>query len=202
MSSDCGPRAVPPFGWHYPEESDGEPIKADSFDKLIDAVTQHRLNNKKTMGDPAYDIRAYVSKHWPQHIGSVSIARPKIEEENPLVNQRERVRQWIANRYALRAGGHTTLVDQETVEARAKICSTCPQNQAYRNDCPPCVEELKRTKFLLTQGETTGFELKACAITGQDNEPACFLPSTMLRHADKYQDELAEKAPHCWLLNN
>lgn len=51
---------VPPGGWSFKE---GEIIlEEESYDKLIVALTQHRLNNGKPVGSPQEEINEYFSR--------------------------------------------------------------------------------------------------------------------------------------------
>lgn len=199
MPEECGPRNVIPGGWSYPEGD--KRITSTGFNELVDALTKDRTQNGRPIGDPIGDIRAYVLREFPQYAGSVSVARPPVDEDALANNLRERVTVWSSNRYALRTSGHTELVSQEEANRRAEICQVCPKNQDYPHDCPSCVTALERTLFLLRQGKTSNPPLKACEITGQDNNTAVFLPDSMLQHRKKFQTQLEDEVPQCWLLS-
>lgn len=201
MAQEAGPRVIPPGGFSYPETPGFPPLKAGSKEELIDAITQDRIANGRPVGDPENDFREHVIRNYPDHSGAVTMDRPPISPDAVARNLRERVTQWAATRYAIRAAGGPDLVSQEEADRRASICASCPANQAPPDDCAPCIKNNERTAFLLRQGKSTKVQVAACSITGQDNQSACFMPKEMLNHRGRYLEELKEKTPHCWLID-
>lgn len=188
-------RAVPPGGWKFLDG--GNWIQGHDYESLIDAIIEDRAKNQRPIGDPPKEFQTYVVRSWPHFAGSVSpFTSPVKQAPGNKGKLRERVTQWLANRYSLRASGHTELVSEEEANRRAKICSTCPQNKKVPNDCPPCIQNNNRTSFLLREGKATSVPVEACALMGHDNQTAVFLPEKMLAHRKGY---LEEAPSFCWM---
>lgn len=187
-------RAVPPNGFHFPDA--GRVLVGDDYDSLITAIIDDRVKNRRPIGDPQKEYLAYVTAHWPHYSGSAAYVVKAGDPTNiqSTGNLRERVTQWLANRYSLRASGNETLLDETEAERRAQICQACPHNQEVPQDCPPCIKEVNRVSFVLREGRDTPTKVKACELMGHDNRAAVFLPEKMLAHRSQY------KIPsNCWM---
>lgn len=190
---------VPPQdqgGFHFYQKLPGGgefPIVASTKKDLDDKILDYRIKNGLEIGNPPAESNLYLCSLWP-HLCNRSTPKEADEEQGGL---RQRTTAWRYNRYS-QAQTVKELESEETAEARAQICSNCPNNQSNKDGCTPCVAENDRVLFMLRQGRATVTKVGGCAITGQDNETAAFLPKSMLKYADKYKDKLPS---FCWLLN-
>lgn len=190
---------VPPFGWRFPRNYpaiDDKWIESDTFENLITGVTNYRIANQRKLGNPGADIESYICSTYPQQC---NLSQPPVSdtfvEDNPEgANFRERVTQWSANRYA--RVGSIALVEQDEANRRAAICLTCPQNQEWRIGCPPCISATERTLVLLRQNQNAEPTTLGCALSGQDNATAVWMPESLLKHRVQYLDSLPD---HCWM---
>ena len=193
--------AIPPGGWHYLQKTPLGEVRLDGADKIatIDAITQFRINNSITLGSPEDDLDNFICSQWPHFCGSASIlGEPYVQEYSEPKNFREVVTGWLANKYS--QTGKAALVDEETAEERAQICNTCPQNREWKIGCPPCVTNAERIALMVAQNHKTETKVMGCAIAGHDNATAVHLPEPLLRHRNRYTEELQSDAPHCWML--
>lgn len=187
-------RPVPPGGYSFPDS--GTTITASDYDSLIDAIIKDRANNQRPVGDPPREYQAYVLKNWPHFASAASpVSRPTAELAGDKT-LRERVTNWLANKYSGKASDNSELVSEETAEKRAKICAQCPHNQEAQNDCPPCVASNRRLGFLIRQGAEVDTKVQACSLMGHDNAVAVWLPEKMLKHRSRY---ITIAPSECWM---
>lgn len=190
---------VPPLdagGFHFNQNIPGGMIRnitASTKDELIREVLKFRVDNSLEIGNPELEIDEYLCGLWP-HLCANLLPRPA--DESPKgKTQRQRTTNWRYNRYA-QAQGIEKRESQEVADARAEICAGCEYNVDNKDNCSPCVAANDKALFVLRGGKSTKMKVGGCAILGQDNETAAFLPQELLTYKKQYQDQLPS---YCWL---
>lgn len=186
-------RVVPPFpGWAipqgWPNSSVAPYIKGNSYENLIEQIVDYRIANDEPIGQPEKDIEDFFALAHP----NTRLLKPVPRESAKPKTLRERVTSWAANRYQQ----GFTLVSQETAEARAKICASCPQNVEWSDNCAPCMANARRQILIINQGNTVAENLGACNVCGHANMAAVWLPDEGLTRSKLFKDETPAL---CWL---
>lgn len=185
---------VPSGGWNFPSDgrvnSTVEPHYEPTYELLTKWLADYRIANGLPLGDPAQDVMTHHRKTNPANLPHIT---PTI---SPPKNFRERVTQWLANRFNDTRSGALVYVDEDLAKERAAICAGCPQNQNWKIGCPPCVDNAERQILMITKGHVMEHNLQACAIAGHPNEAAVLLDEKHLKHRTNYKEELPE---FCWM---
>ena len=198
------PSVVPPKG--FVMEENGTPLYSVTREGLVDKLREHRIENGIPVGDPEKDVAFFFQRRQDIFDGKI----PEVYPHDPVVsrikNLADRISNWASNRYS-KINEKINYVQAEDSSARAKICAQCPKNLNWRktSTCAPCVANTDRVLLMLRRGNKTEQALGGCEFYGHDNEVAVFLPTEMLKHADR--EEFAEGPKHngepvpCWLYN-
>lgn len=193
------PSVVPAGGFTY--NRDGENLHAFDRDSLITALTNYRIANSLDIGRPDIDVDEEMSGRSPTYITPFStgeIAKGKAEAKKKTFL--DQVKDWLANRYALRDRNAIKYVTRVEANRRANICARCPQNREWRNSCTACVANVERNVVMLSKNIKTQQHgvLGGCALFGHENRVAVVLDKKNLAHANR--PEYKGKAPKaCWL---
>jgi hypothetical protein len=186
---------VPSGGWNFPADgkldSTVDPHYEPSYQHLVDWLKGYRIANGLPLGDPAQDVLSYHNKINPS--SPVPFQAPTI---SPPKNFRERVTQWLSNRFQDIQAGTLVYVEDPIAKERAAICVNCPHNQNWKVGCPPCVDNAERLILMITKGRTIDKNLMACGVAGHSNEAAVTLDEKHLKHRNQYQDQLPD---FCWM---
>lgn len=189
---------VPPGGrgWYFPEPTIPQPVLGGNYEELITNITNVRIHNNIKIGHVEKDFEVWFCREFPSFCDPISReVSPEPETDDPTKILRERVSSFAGNRY--QHAGSIELESADEANRRASICSTCPENQDWKDSCP-CVETTERTIVLLTQNQETTPSLKGkgCKVTGQSNEAAVWFEPKLLNHRKRYMDKLPD---FCWL---
>jgi hypothetical protein len=168
------------------------PIEAAGFAELVTALEGYRIANGIPVGDPKGDILAYIAKKtYRSNIPDAHQPQPSTEPKT----LRDRVTQWLSDRFMGAQSRSLQLVDEQEAQRRADICVSCPRNQTWKVGCPPCISNNERVVLLLTQGKQVSNSslLLGCESCGHDNESAVWLQRELL-------GQVGEDAPtYCWM---
>lgn len=178
---------VMPGGWHYIQN--GFKIEAtDSFDQLIEHVTDYRVQNKLPIGDVVKDVTEWICTTFPRQCNIVNTEHPGPIVQNDTQAYLDAITQW-AN---IKSKGNPKLVDAPTAERRAYTCAHCPNNKDWdKQGCKSCLINMSRLMTLLRQGKEvpTSHQLGGCTQLNHDNRTAVWLE----------ENNTAENLPgHCW----
>lgn len=209
-------RAIPPRDkgpaknstWHYYQDGYKDPIQAQSYEGLIDAITKFRVDQDLIVGEPEADFEAYLKEKFP------SFERNNLRNSTPPAvttyasdqrNIMDRVRMWVKQiktdkARALVERTPWKLVPLETAQQRASVCLQCEANRtiATVSLCAPCIVALDRNVTALNEARTSGNGgLGACTALAHDNRLCVHLPEEELtRSRSKLDSATPEK---CWL---
>lgn len=179
---------VPPGGWFFIQQGLTEPIVGTGHEDLLQQITQARITNGLPMGNVSAEFSAQFCARNPTFC---SPDAGHNEDVSTSTSFRERVSQWVWNRFS--RASNIVLEDQETADARAKVCATCPHNQQWEDSCP-CVSAITQKIAILSQARTTNPKVSGCALCGHSNELAVFLGKDDLKHREKY-----DLPDQCWM---
>jgi hypothetical protein len=187
---------APNHTWHYFQEGFEDPIVGQSFDELVDAVLQFRIDHELDTGDPENDVENYV-RNLANGAARANKRTPTAEDQQ-REDQRsllDKVRTW-----SKLAKNHPWQNEAQSVaEKRASTCAACPANRAVEaaSSCAPCISALNRAQVILTSNRTTEAKPGVCTSIFQDNRVAAFMPKAELaRSISMINDETPEA---CWL---
>lgn len=183
--------SVPPLGPHYPV-AEGITLKAATFDKLYEIITEWRLRMGHPPGDPKKDVDNYVCTKWPHACRMTEQdGPPQIMRSQPLP---VRIATWSAMMLRDQPAGGYEMVTQNQAEERAIACAACPFNKPWIT-CSSCVRStlaalinLRRLRGTKLQDRTLG-----CECCGWDNSTAIHFP------IDKVQltEDIKSRLPQC-----
>lgn len=175
---------VMPNGWHYPQGN--FTVRADTFEDLVEALIQHRLNNKIPVGDVVVDIENYVCSKYPRSCHS-TMGNPVPLNVSPskMIDS--------VMKYANEMYGHShEFVTDTEANRRAEICRNCACNIAWENACATCVGHAKRLLAVIRQNRDVSqhSKLHQCQVTKHDNRTAVWIKNNKTHH----------KVPsNCWM---
>ncbi len=188
---------VMPTGWHKPESGLPEPIRANTFDELIDAVTKYRVDNGVPVGDVLDDIEKYICEKYPHMCHNIRGAIVQVHVKHPpkIVNDRQlffdRIVQWMQSK--IRSHSIDKLELEPIARQRASICAKCPFNQPWSTGCGVCADTVNRLGGMLRIGRDVagGRKLKGCQVLGHENRSAVWLRLNEIENSDQLPS-------HCW----
>lgn len=191
---------VMPGGWHKPEKDRlgqdlPEPIRADTYKKLIEAVVQFRLDNSIPLGDVKAEVDEYICTTFPHMCHYIENARVVITVGKPPPNRRpsltDDIIQWFVR--VLKDHSIDKLVTPDVAKQRAEICRKCKLNIRWNESCGSCVETINRSSALVRFGQDVphGKELKGCQVLRHENRSAVWLKDEFLESDDSLPS-------YCW----
>jgi hypothetical protein len=190
---------VMPGGWHKPEKNRvgmdmPEPIRADTYRKLIEAVIKFRADNVIPIGDAKADVDEYICANFPHMChpeGSTTVEVYVSNDSNELKTLTDHMIQWLDRS-----------IDQHSIEnleinteakRRADICLNCRYNTKWNSNCSSCSEAVSRMSSVLRLGNDVprGHKLKACQILKHENRSAVWLKKEKIMKSNDIPS-------HCW----
>lgn len=159
------PHIVPPGGYTFAERR-GVELTADSFEKLVTLVTNHRVTNRYPLGDPESEVAQAICARHP------AFCTDRLAHRGGITDAALPARA-LAHAVALyqaRAKSDVKLqANPETVLERAKVCSACPHaRRASHGALDAQVSGLRLSMTRSAEYPNLGY----CSIFGHDNAVA------------------------------
>lgn len=190
------PGSVPPIGYVYQEEHDGETYRFQAstrFDLLARLRQWYRTKEKEWPGDKEMEARIedYICQLVPSGFCKGGPSKPRV----PFLSSssiRDASRLLISGLKQ----GRKILVDKTEADRRALICANCPAN--LHGICTSCMGTEFQSIFraLLTRGASTKYDsvLDTCSVCG------CLLKAKVHISLDELAKLSKKTYPeNCWL---
>jgi hypothetical protein len=159
---------IPPGGWKY--TTNGVEFHEGAPDKLVDSIVKYRSQNRIPIGDPLREIEEYFCTKFPSQCHGATAVNTKQPKKN--VRFIDKVLAWAQWIYST----DTETVDDITANNRSSICHACECQVEWQNDCPKCINDVKRILIILRKGkEPITHGLKGCRAWEFDSKTACFM---------------------------
>lgn len=146
---------IPPRGFHYVDPS-GYRVphtgEATSLENLMDLLITYRLENNLPVNDVRLDIENYICNNFPNMCAIQVANSPFYGAALPAPQGQRRVdlvAAWANSLYEHAA--KLNLVTENEAMERAARCKGCPCNEAWENECPPCVTNAQRLLTIARQ---------------------------------------------------
>lgn len=194
MGQNYGPQVVPSGGgFKYSER--GQYAEGFDRDSLIQNLTNFRIQNRLTIGNPEKDVDDSLMKRSSSYIPPMSKGRVLIPITKPT-SLLDRVKAWLVNRKYGKV--KIKYVERTEADRRAAICQKCPANKNWRSSCAPCVRAIEHDIVIVGQNHqsTLHRQLFACSIAGHENSVAVWLDQESLKHSRAFMDKFPR---YCWL---
>ncbi len=174
---------VMPGGWHKPEKDRlgrdmPEPIRAETYQKLLQAVTRFRVDNVIPIGDVRRDVNEYICSNFPHMCHPIAGAQVDVSiEQHPVGTKTltDQMIQWMDGAMV----NHSQEFLELSMEAqrRADICLKCRFNTRWNSSCGSCLDAVNRMSTVLRMGNDVprGHKLKACQLLHHENRSAVWL---------------------------
>lgn len=143
-----------PIGGHHLFTS-GRMFKATSFDGLVTAIRDYRIDNNHPIGDPEQEILAFYNRNFPYMVEH----DPEAEERH-LNEDYVSMREWVFKTWR---NAPKRLLGTKEVDLRWAVCAECPFNTEIIPDDEAENIRLVRQLFLLRKGATVPNNLKFCS---------------------------------------
>jgi GH24 family phage-related lysozyme (muramidase) len=172
---------VMPGGWHKPEKDRlgrdmPEPIRADTYKELIEAVVKFRADNMIPIGNVREEVNEYICSSYPHMCHGVPGAEVTITVTQGTVQSlTDEMIQWLDRQ--VENHSPETLELAEEAQRRAAICKMCPYNIQWNSGCGSCSDAVNRLSTILRVGKTlsNASQLRACQILKHENRAAVWL---------------------------
>ena len=178
---------VRPVGGHHFIEN-RVMMRGETLEELVGKITDYRLNNSISIGEPEQEVLQFYTKNWPYMVDEE-------EDSKPLPPPDKYKVQWID--WVRRQWGKTPskAATVKEAEIRWKVCLDCPYNLPLESLTRE-EEEIMRKAFMLRRGHETPKKLGFCALHLWDNSSAVFIEapsgvSGMKKDTVRY--------PKCWV---
>jgi hypothetical protein len=175
---------VMPGGWHKPEKDRlgrdmPQPIRADTYKLLVQAVIKFRADNIIPIGDVEAEVEEYICSNFPHmchHVPGATVAVTVTRQPSEIQSRTDRMLQWMSGQ--IQDHSAEKLVLRGEAQRRADICRKCPYNVRWHEGCGTCSEAVNRMSIILRSGHDTvnGRDLKSCQVLSHENRSAVWLP--------------------------
>jgi hypothetical protein len=188
MQTDIKTGIVPPNGWTV--NFHGIEFKSYGYEELQDMLIKYRSQNMLPIGDPAREIRDYICGRYPQQCGESRAATQPTYHEAPKKRLIDKIQEWCHSIYT---SDRSAVTDMEAMN-RASYCHTCPMQTNWEDQCPKCVQDVRRLTMILRNGKDTpyGQQCKACRVYEFDTRTAVWLK-------DNKKEPLAQAPARCFI---
>lgn len=192
------PGIIPPNGWHYPVDN-GQTLRTDSLDALVDALFAYRLRNNQPPSNVKADIDRYFCAKWPSFCQLDPTDYGKPNEPGAGERLDRRVARTITQLLHASPRGGYPFVNSDVALERAKCCETCPRNKTWKVTCGSCNANMLSAIAQLKNLRTTQKDgsLRACEVTGRELTSDVHLPDVVTAPT---QEEARLLPPQCWKL--
>lgn len=175
-----------PIGGHqYP--SHGIMFRGDTFNELLQKLTDFRITNGIKLGKPEQEILQHYALHWPYMVRHIPGGADEPADDF------EQWREWIQRVWAVPP--KTVITPTEAKERWVK-CLSCPMNKAFNWEDNEESRELERRAFLLRRGVDVPEGLGFCSCYSCDLAVAVFLED---KSGHFKQNKGTEKPGPCWV---
>lgn len=176
-----------PFGGHHFRER-GVTLKGETFDDVVELLTDFRLMNGWPVGNPSQEIINYYAEKFPWMVEYDLSGKEDEPENEHYVAWRE----WISSVWGKVQGKFIT---RKEASFRWDVCKNCPFNVGAPWPVSREATEFQRKSLLLKKGEKTPDNYCFCALHRADIGVASFLESPReLSRKDKNKSD----HPGCW----
>ena len=175
---------VMPGGWHKPEKNRlgqdmPQPVRADTYKMLVQAVIKFRADNIIPIGDVESDVEEYICSNFPHmchNVPGASVTVTVTRGPSQAQTRTDRMLQWLDGQISDHSA--EKLVLRSEAQRRADICRKCPYNVRWNEGCGTCAEAVNRLSTILRSGNDTphGKDLKCCQVLNHENRAAVWLP--------------------------
>ena len=189
----------PPGGWKYRVPETGQEFTEPSLDALIQKLLAHyKANGYAPPADLPHLIEDYICNKQPDYCTGNDPIKPKFiaglaHTFHTVVQGTRTLLTWAGHGFAR--------VDISLSEARAEVCSTCPNNQEPEG-CTVCnINGLRELTDKISGKHATRFDdaLKACKVCSCQLKAKTRIPHAILwQHTDKEQK--AAFPARCWMI--
>lgn len=176
-----------PFGGHHFREN-GVTLKGDTFQDVVDLLTDFRLMNGWPIGNPPQEIINYYAEKFPWMVEYDVSGR----ESEPVNEAYVEWRDWISSVW----GKHQNkFLTRKEASFRWDICKTCPHNVGTPWKETKESIEFSRKSLLLKRGEKVPDNYCFCSLHRADISVSSFLesPQELSR-----KDQNKSNHPGCW----
>lgn len=179
---------IPIGGHQFPEN--GMVIRGESFDEVVQKLTDYRLNNHIHLGNPSRDVLVYYANNWPFMVTDDGKPEPDLSEAKPY----EEYRRFIDETWKRPPA---KLLATKEASFRWEVCEKCPFNKS--KDWPQTKEtaELARRSFLMKRGVETPKNLGVCSLHFHADLSILTFVETPAHFVDVKTD--AAKPEKCWV---
>lgn len=195
---------VMPGGWHKPELDRAgrpmkEPIRASTFEELVQAVIKFRADNLIPIGNAAQDCEDYICNTFPNACLSITGATAQVTVTRGAASTEtqsltDAMIQWMDR--TLDNHDESRLVLLSEAKSRAEVCRKCPFNKPWNISCGSCSEQVGRLGTAIRLGRDTpwGKRLYACRLFRLETRSAVWL-----RNPVNTLQTSVQKPAHCWV---
>ena len=192
---------VMPGGWHKPEKDRlgrdlSSPIRADTYQQLIQAVIKFRADNIIPIGDVESEIEAFICANFPHMCHAIPGAQVTVTITGlPTAHAKsltDDMLQWLDSK--IENHSLESLELRGEAQRRAEICLHCPFNVRWNSGCGACSEATNRMSMILRAGNDVphGNKLTACQILRHENRAAVWMRREILGNSP-------ELPGNCWV---
>ena len=176
-------------------------VESISYDELIVAVINWRLQNQRPVGNAKGDVDLFICSNFPRQCqgrgpkGEINV-RATVAQKAQQAGARfvDRIILWATD--AMNEGHGKDLEPAQEAARRAAICVACPRNSEWENSCPSCVTHAQRLMTIIRQGKdipSLAPQLHACSDTDMCNRTSIWIKRHLLRKSPNMP-----KA--CWII--
>jgi len=166
-------------------ESDGSPLRGDSFRSLVARVQDYRKRNGFSLGDPEGEVTQQLCARNP---ALCSHETPAAKRKKQEVSLKGRLLSWLSRQRQKKQP--LDFVDAQLAERRAAICASCPMNQALPEGCSSCRVAVREMREELLGNRKIDRRLYGCIILGHD--------CAVATHLEEIRTDNPELPAQCW----
>lgn len=177
-----------PIGGHHFHEP-GILLKGDTFNDVVDLLTNFRLINGKPIGNPRQEVIDYYAKKFPYMV------KYDLDSEDVETDSLEYIawRDWISAMWGKPAN---KFISRKEASMRWEICKKCPHNVGRPWNSSKEFTEFSRKAMMLRRGEPISEKFVFCDLHKADIGVSSFLESP-----EKFSRKRKEQEDHpgCWM---
>lgn len=177
---------LPIGGHHFPEK--GALIKGETFNEVVDLLTNFRLFNGRPVGRPRQEVIDYYAVKFPWMVEIETEEKPEVPLDPDYIAWRD----WISSVWGKPSG---RILSKKESSMRLEVCRDCPHNVGKSWDDSEESIEFNRKALMLRRGNYVDENFVFCDLHKVDLGVSSFLESPMLV-SRKAKDE--QDYPACW----
>ncbi len=176
-----------PFGGHHFREN-SVTLKGDTFDEVVDLLSNFRLINGKPIGNPRQEVINFYAEKFPWMVEWDLEGKEDEPEKQEYLDWRD----WVSSMWGKAQGKFIT---RKEASFRWDICKNCPHNVGTPWKETKESIEFSRKSLLLKRGEKTPEKYQYCDLHRADVAVASFLESPQ---EFSRKDKNKSNHPGCW----